>query len=139
MLRLGAVPGEMQAMTLDDIFVARLQLLIIMAKAYLNHYPLGPYRLKSIVENADHVENEAIELDRGLFDGSDPAADPSSASMDHAFYQRVQLLARMAKAFARDNPGDAYRREAMQRNLDQICERITFSRPVNDIGFLKVA
>ena len=52
MLRLGANPLNMKEMDLDDIFTSRLQLLIIMAKAYLNGYPLGKYRAQAVIENA---------------------------------------------------------------------------------------
>ncbi len=52
MLRLGSEPENMREMELDDIFISRLQLLIIMTKSYLSKYPLGNYREHSILENA---------------------------------------------------------------------------------------
>ena len=139
MLRLGANPLNMKEMDLDDIFTARLQLLIIMAKAYLNEYPLGKYRTMAVTENAEHVkiEAEALEVElRRMHTGAELIAEHYA---DHAFYQRVQLLARMAKAFAQGNPGDAYRKEALKRNLDHICSQIAFYRQINEIDFLKVA
>ena len=139
MLRLGANPLNMKEMDLDDIFTARLQLLIIMAKAYLNDYPLGRYRAVAIITNADHVELEAEELGRELRRiYGDATMEPQNFA-DHAFYQRVQLLARMAKAFAKGNPGDPYRKEALKRNLDHICSQIEFYRHINEIEFLQVA
>jgi hypothetical protein len=139
MLRLGANSLNMKEMDLDDIFIARLQLLIIMAKAYLSDYPLGKYRAQAIIENADHVEIDAEELGRGLHPLSGDIELTPAQYADHSFYQRVQLLARMAKAFAKGNPGDYYRKEALKRNLDHICNQITFNRPIGEIDFLKVA
>ena len=48
MLRLGAPPNAMREMDINDIFVSRLQLLLIMIKAYLQDYPLGSYRLDAL-------------------------------------------------------------------------------------------
>ncbi len=139
MLRLGANPLNMKEMDLDDIFTSRLQLLIIMAKAYLQEYPLGKYRAQAIIANAEHVALEAEELGRGLRHLQGNAEMTPEHYANHAFYQRIQLLARMAKAFARGNPGDPYRKEALKRNLDHICSQIAFYRQIGEIEFLKVA
>ena len=37
-----------------------------MSKAYLNGYPLGRHRIKSILENAKHIKMEAVGLDEDL-------------------------------------------------------------------------
>ena len=139
MLRLGANPLNMKEMDLDDIFTSRLQLLIIMAKAYLNEYPLGKYRARAVIENANHVEIEAEELGIDLRRMQGKGDMTPEHYADHAFYQRVQLLARMAKAFAKGNPGDPYRKEALKRNLEHICNQIAFYRQINEIDFLQVA
>ena len=60
MVRYGAVEQEMRPMKADDLLITRLQLLIIMAKAYLKGYPLGKYRKKAISRNARFVFYEAI-------------------------------------------------------------------------------
>jgi hypothetical protein len=49
-------------MDLDDIFNARLRLLIIMAKAYLEGCSLGKQRCRAMLENARHIESESIDL-----------------------------------------------------------------------------
>jgi len=139
MLRFGANPLNMKEMDLDDIFTSRLQLLIIMAKAYLNEYPLGKYRARAVIENAEHVQLEAEELGRELRRMQGDVEMTPEHYAGHAFYQRVQLLARMAKAFARGNPGDPYRKEALRRNLDHICSQIAFYRQISEIEFLQVA
>ena len=49
-------------MDLGDIYYARVRLLIIMVKAFLDGYLLGDSRRLAIMENAQHVETESIEL-----------------------------------------------------------------------------
>ena len=66
MIRLGAEPSKMREIELDDVFLSRLQLLIIMSKAYLSGYPLGRHRIKSILENAHHVKVDAVGLEEDL-------------------------------------------------------------------------
>ena len=93
----------------------------------------------AVIENANHVEIEAEELGKELRRMHGNTEMSPERYTDHAFYQRVQLLARMAKAFAKGNPGDAYRKEALKRNLDHICRQIAFYRQINEIEFLQVA
>ena len=57
----------------------------------------------------------------------------------HVFFQRVKLLAVMAKAFADDHPMGFYRKKALEDNLEQICEEITFNQQLFGKEFLKVA
>ena len=62
MIKLGPPLEEMRAMSIDDIFLSRLKLLIIMAKAYLKGYPIGKYRKSAIIENAHHVFYHSLQL-----------------------------------------------------------------------------
>ena len=62
MIKLGPTSEEMRAMSGDDIFISRLKLLIIMAKAYLKNYPIGNYRKSAIIENAHHVFYHSLQL-----------------------------------------------------------------------------
>ena len=126
MLRLGSAPRDTREMDLDDIFSARLKLLIIMAKAYLEGCPLGKQRCQAMLENARHVESESIDLG-GLLAGyayDNPVSE--SMKLDHVFYQRVKLLAVMVKAIAKGFPMGEHRKSALQENLDMICESLTF-------------
>lgn len=139
MLRLGAKPEMMREMELDDIFISRLQLLIIMTKAYLNDFPLGTYRERSILENVEYLKTDADGLVEDLeFFGHDEIAG-EGLNVDTVFYQRVKLLAVMAEAFAKGHPPEEQKQEALEKNLNAICETITFSKQVQDIQFLKVA
>ena len=55
MMKLGPTPEETRAMSVNDVYLSRLKLLIIMAKAYLKNYPIGKYRKSAIIENAHQV------------------------------------------------------------------------------------
>ena len=120
MLRLGAEPDVMREMELDDIFISRLQLLIIMSKAYLVGYPLGKNRVKSILENVEYVKTDAIGLaeDLDLFDRDEVGA--GELDFDRIFYQRVKLLAVMAEAFAKGHSLESHKKEALEKNLNTI-------------------
>jgi len=139
MLRLGSPPLESREMDLDDIFLSRLRLMIIMAKAYLDGCPLGEFRRQAMLENADHVEAECIDLG-GLITGFPYQNQPTSAmEFDHVFYQRVKLLAVMMKAVAKGFPMGSHRQTAMLENLEIICQTLTFFLQTEDMAFLKVA
>lgn len=139
MLRLGAEPDIMREMELDDIFISRLQLLIIMSKAYLLEYPLGRHRVKSILENAQCVKGDAVGLAEDLDFIDSPEDAISRLEFDKIFYQRVKLLAVMAEAFAKGHTLEPPKKEALEKNLQSICGAITFNQQISDIQFLKVA
>ena len=62
MIKLGPATKEMRAMLVNDIFLSRLKLLIIMAKACLKNYPMGRYRKSSIIDNAHYVFYHSLHL-----------------------------------------------------------------------------
>ncbi|KJS32893.1 MAG: hypothetical protein VR64_05025 [Desulfatitalea sp. BRH_c12] len=137
MLRLGSPSSETREMDLDDIFHSRLKLMIIMAKAYMNGYPLGEHRRRAMLENARHVESESIDLDSTV--GGLQSQPHSCVDYDHVFYQRVKLLAVMVKAVAKGFPMGEHRIAAMHENLDSICQTLMFNSQPEDLAFLKVA
>ena len=137
MIKLGPTSEEMRAMSGDDIFLSRLKLLIIMAKAYLKNYPIGNYRKSAIIENAHHVFYHSLQLA-----GSETQSSITSeveAEEAQEFHQRVQLLAVMAKAMAENRLTGNLRKKALQDNLDRVCEILIFSFHIKDVNFLKVA
>jgi hypothetical protein len=139
MLRLGSEPDKMREMELDDIFISRLQLLIIMSKAYLGDYPMGKHRMKSILENVEYVKTDAVGLAEDLeWFGKDEIMK-GGLNYDRIFYQRVKLLAVMAEAFAKGHSFEPYKKEALKKNLNSICGVITFNQQINQMQFLKVA
>ena len=139
MIRLGAEPSKMREIELDDVFMSRLQLLIIMSKAYLSGYPLGRHRIKSILENANHVKLEAVGLEEDLEWFKKDMAFNDTVGFDSAFYQRVKLLSVMAEAIAKGYDLENHQKEALEKNLNALCESITFNKQVSDMQFLKVA
>ncbi|MGD9367596.1 MAG: hypothetical protein PVH87_17990 [Desulfobacteraceae bacterium] len=138
MMQLGSESAHSREMDLDDIFISRLKLLIIMGNAFLKDAPLGVYRCKAMVENARHVESEAIDL--GGLNTDHPNFTPSCGGMDfdHIFFQRVKLLAVMVKAVGKGHPMGSHRKMATRDNIDFICETIKFNN-LQDIRPLKVA
>ena len=132
MLRYGSSPAEMREMSEADISLSRLQLLVIMAKGYLKDYPLGEYRKEAVIKNADEVAKHVINYMADVESGKE--MDP-----DYVFHLRVQLLGVMAKAFSEGYPMGQFRQQALEENLDYICEAITFDSQTYDMQFLKVA
>lgn len=146
MIKLGPASVEMRAMSEDDVFSSRLKLLIIMAKAYLRNCPLGNYRKKAIIENANHVFYHSLHLvsessilkDNGFEHPAD-IVSKGKTSEEHLFHQRVQLLAVMAKALAEERLRGHFRKKALTDNLNKICETLIFKFQIRDVNFLKVA
>ena len=62
MKKFGPTSEDMRAKCVNDIFLSRLKLLIIMAKAYLKNYPIGKYRKTAIIENVHHVFYHSLKL-----------------------------------------------------------------------------
>jgi len=139
MLRLGSKPEGMREMDLDDIFLSRLQLLVIMAKAYLSQYPLGLYRERSILENVAFVKTDAEGLAEDIERFGYDESIPSGLTFEPVFYQRVKLLTVMAEAFAKGHSLEDHKQEALEQNIDAICEAITFSKKISEMQFLQVA
>ncbi|MGD9082766.1 MAG: hypothetical protein PVJ50_05825 [Desulfobacterales bacterium] len=146
MIKLGPEPVEMREMSEDDVFSSRLKLLIIMAKAYLKDYPLGSYRKKAIIENANHVfyhslhlVSESLILKNNDFEPPADSVSREKTSEEHLFHQRVQLLAVMAKTLAEDRLRGHFRRKALTDNLNKISETLIFKFQIRDVNFLKVA
>jgi len=146
MIKLGPTSGEMRAMSDDDIFLSRLKLLIIMARAYLKDCPIGKYRKSAIIENAHHVFYRSLitASKTAFFKNQDfkqrlSITSEGETEEEYVFHQRVQLLSVMAKALAENRLTGNFRKKALQDNLDRICETLLFSFHVKDVGFLKVA
>jgi len=137
MMELGPTSEEMRKMTLDDIFLSRLKLLIIMAKAYLRNFPIGKYRKLAIIENAHSVFYHSLQL----INSEIQPGIPSEVEIEEEkeFHRRVQLLAVMAKELAEGRLTADIRKKALRDNLDRICEMLIFNFSVTDVEFLKVA
>lgn len=146
MIKLGPPSEEMRPMSFDDIFLSRLKLLIIMAKAYLKGYPIGKYRKSAIIENAHHVFYHSLQLISQVnfsenFESESQSAITSEIDIEveRKFHQTVQLLAVMVKAFAENRLAENFKKKALQENLERICDKLIFTFHIKDFEFLKVA
>lgn len=140
------VPGsEKKTIHEKDLFLPRLHLLIIMAKAYLQGMPLGDYRKKAVIDNAHHIFYQSLHMLSDdeqvvpLKNRENDAAMKEEMSPEHIFHQRVQLLAVMAKAFAEGRLAGTYKTKALEDNLEYICNTITFNAGIGNMEILKVA
>ena len=136
-MELGPTSEETRAMTLDDIFLSRLKLLIIMSKAYLKDFPIGKYRKLAIIENAHSVFYHSLQLINSEIHSNIPPE--VETEQEKEFHRRVQLLAVMAKELAEGRLTGDTRKKALKDNLDRICEMLIFNFNVTDVEFLKVA
>jgi len=139
MKRLGAARQGMKEIQHQDVFFSRLRLLIIMTKAFTGNYPLGEHRIAAIARNADFIARDCVDWN-GYYNNfrSTPESE-KLLEVDHIFYQRVKLLAIMAKSFSEGNPIGQHRRMAIQNNVDYICEALQFVPEEENLKLLKVA
>ncbi len=145
MIRLGANSQDMKKMSKYDVFSSRLQLLIIMTKAYLNGYPSGKHRREAALKNAKEVFYQSLEIASESADwpghimNFKPGDDPGQKiNFEHVIQQRVQLLTVMATAcFEERHVGD-FQKKAMEDNISFLCEALTLNSEVSEIEFLKV-
>ena len=139
MKRFGSMSRNIRTPGRHNIFFSRLRLLIIMGKAFLENYPLGEYRLKAAIRNADEVARDCVDWN-GYFNNFRASTESGRLiEMDHIFFQRVKLLAIMIKSFAQSNPIGQHRKMAIRNNIDYICETLGYVPRVEDIEMLKVA
>ena len=148
MIRYGAPAPDMGPMTKDSLFRSRLKLLIIMAKAIDNQYPLGSRRRRAVIENADFVFYESLYRSVSLRSEMSHGSQTDAATFDpdreqtHANFlwlQRVQLLAVMTKSMADGNPMGKFRKQAFTENLRIISDQCGLSVDLSQMPFLKVA
>jgi len=139
MKRFGASRQDMKNLQHHDVFLSRLRLLVIMAKAYIGNYPLGDHRLKAVARNAETVARDCVDWN-GYFNNFRSSQESKRMlDVDHIFYQRVKLLAIMAKSFADGSPVGQHRRMAIRNNIDYICEALQLTFKEEDLQLLKVA
>lgn len=144
MTRYGAAAQKMRPMQKDDLLIARVKLLIIMAKAKLKGYPVGGCRKNAVEENARFVFYEALmrSVPNPPESPAEPARQKSSRDfkyLDHLFLQRAQLLAVMINSFIQGKPMGRHRKNAMAENVEHICRYFAERFQLGNIQFLKVA
>lgn len=125
----------------DDLynsFFTKLKLLIILSKAFLHGYPIEEQRLKETIKIAEEVVKGCIDWKGQKDNFRTLAAQKKSIELNHVFYERVKLLAYMAKSFAQGNPVGDHRRMALNKNIDDLCGMLQYV-PGKDYKDLKIA
>ena len=138
MQRLGSISEDMRDMNLDDTFLGRIKLLVIMLKTFLGDYPIEGYRQKAILKNAEAVHKVCEDWNRYILQIRSATEQKEGLEFDHIFNQRVSLLATMTKSFVAGNPMGYHRKMVIRSNMDYVCEALQFS-PQKDIPFDKFA
>jgi hypothetical protein len=109
----------------DDIFLSRLKLIVIAAKAYLKGYPFGQYRIKSISRNANEIIKHLPH--QGIFRFGE--------SHSILFKEHIMIL---SKAFSK-MPIKSYVKADIEISIKCISEQLTFDKSFDDMEFLKFA
>lgn len=143
MLRYGAPANGIRQFVPQEVFLARLKLLIIMAKAFLKGYPMGDWRKKAVAQNSRFIFYEGIKLcgmqRQSQTDSDARTPSPPDHQLDHLFLQRAQLLATMCTSITENNTLGNYRQQALKDNIDQICSYLSDQPVLSKMSFLKVA
>ena len=139
MAKLGSIQSDVGTMYSDDIFLSRLKLLIIAAKAYLEDFPLGTYRKKAIEKNSKEILKE---LAQGV--NSENSLRRINQSLDkihsdYLLYERIILLAIMVQAIAKDYSIGHNRKQVVENNVNFVCDKMRLEDVSIDSEFLKVA
>jgi hypothetical protein len=121
----------------EEIFLARLQLIVVMSKAYLEGFPIGKHRKQAIIENANSLFYTSLFAEHSEA-GSDRLAGKDSIKTKQ-LYEKVRLLSVMAKAFAEGRLIGEQKRKELQENINYVCETIMFNSKIKNIDFLHVA
>jgi len=123
----------------DDIFVARLQLLIIMSKAFLKGFTIGEYQKKAIVENAQALFYCSLFMDHkeDKPEADLPEQDNREIQEGSLFHNKIRLLSVAAMAFAEGRLLGEHKKKELRENIDYISKKITFENQINNIILLK--
>lgn len=122
--------------TADHLFLERLKLLIIMAKAALEGCPIGDARATAIRQNAHFIFHQSHDRFCRAQDADMAGASHSATVL---FYQRTQLLALMAQLITEGGLEGRYRKRAVVENIDWICDHLSAQFHWAELPFLKVA
>ena len=137
--RIGTHPSRMGKQREKDIFVSRLQLMIIMAKAYLKNYQISGYRAVAVKNNAARLAEAPTGWNSYNTHFSNAVNDTKGIHLDHILFQRIRLLLVMAVSISEGNPMGPSRKRALKNNIDYIAESLDFNTRLEIIPVLSVA
>ncbi len=139
MIKIGSSTKKPRVIGRKNIFFSRLKLLIIMGKAFLGNHPMGEYRMRAVIRNAEEVARDCVDWN-GYFQNFRASTESGRMlALDHIFFQRVKLLAIMTKSYAESNPMGQHRRMAVRNNIDYLCDTLEYMPSEQEIEMLKVA
>lgn len=139
MERLGPNSNSMRETNHDDTLLSRVKLLVIMLKAFLGDYPLQGIRLKAIARNAVEVAKICDDWNQYSIQVRSTPGLKERFELDHILYQRISLLAVMAKSVVLGNPMGRYREKAIRDNISYIVDSLQFNPQEEFTIFQKVA
>lgn len=137
--RIGRHPTRMREHEEKDIFISRLQLMIVMAKAYLQDYQIGGYRAVAVKNNAARLAEAPTGWKSYQAHFSNARNDTTGIHLDHILFQRIRLLLVMAVSFAEGHPMGPSRKRALKNNIDYIAESLDFNQSSETVPILSVA
>ena len=139
MERYGPNAKDMREINHDDTFLGRVKLLVIMLKAFLGDHPLQGIRLKVIANNAIEVAKICEDWNQYSIQVRSISGFKEGLELDHILYQRISLLAVMAKSVVLGNPMGEHREKAIRDNISYIVEALQFSPQEEFTALLNVA
>jgi hypothetical protein len=139
MERFGSNGNDMRENNHYDTFLGRIKLLVIMLKAFLGDYPLQGIRLKAIARNAVEVTKICEDWNQYSIQVRPTSGLNEGFELDHILYQRISLLAIMAKSVVLGNPMGHHREKIIRDNISYIVDVFQFNPQEEFSSFLKVA
>ena len=107
----------------DDIFLSRLKLLVIGAKAYLKGYPMGAYRKEAMSRNAAEITRQVGQQAILEFGKSHSPELKDQILMLSTLFQKIPINTNMIKD--------------IESSLDCICDELSVN--LTQMEFLRVA
>ena len=139
MERFGPNGNEMRKINHDGTFLGRVKLLVIMLKAFLGNFPLQGIKLKVIAKNAVEVAKICEDWNQYSIQVRSISGLKEGIELDHILYQRISLLAIMAKSFVLGKPMGHYRKRVIWDNISYIVDALQFNSQEEFTSFIKVA
>jgi len=137
--RLGSHPAKMRKLQASDIFFSRLQLLVVMSKAFLKDYQLGEYRAAAVINNAARLSEAMTGWEGYKTHLAGAGGDGLRLRLDHILFQRIKLLLTMAESFAAGDSMGPHRKMALKNNIDYIADALHLENQAESIPVLSVA
>lgn len=131
MLRLGSDPMHAREMDLNDIFLARTRLLIVMAENYLDGHPLGEHRRRTMEKNADHIKLECQEMIRT----PEWRQHVNGTECGATFHSTLMRLATMIEIVSKASRLGKFREKVMQEDLAAIKPPVEKNQKMESAAF----